>query len=403
MNLTRYTGYSTIQQTTTYSAGTPAAGPSAWGTDNTQVSLAIPGTNKAALGALFTRTATAAGAFIFAGVKVKISPVYGLSEDPLLEVWTFAGTWQKETIAHVGVTSIHLSEFLDPHEGTGISELRIFFLMLATPRADVTQVWVTCNPNGAAAPSLGFRALHLYELLANTSTADPFDPNTGSPPLVSSRPRGTTKADILGSKFCNPAYTVDLTPVADDDEIGTGGAWGLWDIPSLVGLSFADERGRDVMLIAIGPTVFILDWEQYRDEFAWDTWSPLYSMVESVQIPSVPDERYSRVRPDSSALDPYSPDQVKRFRHLIFELSEDPTDERTRYRVTVTPCDLPDTARTGTFGTRRRNRAQVAVSGLSFTYTLEHAANELFAVPWWEVQYDVKGPQIRASAPFVLP
>lgn len=401
----RYTGYSTVQRTTVYIPATPAVSPSSWGTDNTQVGLDVPGTPRIApFGAVFTRVLTAPGTFVFAGVRVKLAPTY-TTPPPLLEIWTVndLGTWQKETIASVNAQEIDMSITTNPFGGVASAQLRIFDLLLKTPRVDLEKVWITVNPNGGV-PSLDFRAIHLYEMAVNTDTADPFDPNTGSPPLVSMRPRGSTKADIIGGKFANLSYTVDLTPLQSDDELASeNGSWGLWDLPTCVALDFADELGNDILLIAIGGTVFILDWELYRDEFAWDTWSPLYTMVESVPIPSVPDERYSRVRPDASTSDPYSPEYVKRFRTLLFELDQAPVDEGTRFRLTVQETDQPATARVGTFVTRRRNRAQVAVSGLSFTWKLEHAANELFRPLWWEAQYDIKGPQIRASPPFVLP
>ena len=208
-------------------------------------------------------------------------------------------------------------------------------------------------------------------------------------PFVPRRVRSATCEPFLASRWVNFEYSINLTPrPVEDVSIGTSaGAWAVWDLPVTVAAQDVDDRGEDLLLVAMADRIYVLDWDLFHDEFGWDTATPIYRKLVIGPLPSTAD-----ATGDQGA--GYDPFQVKVFRRFTFELNEAPSDTTSKYRVSVEEEGRTETRRQGVRTTQKRCDAKIALRGLSFLVTIEHQADEDFAPLWWRAEWDVKGPRI---------
>lgn len=201
-------------------------------------------------------------------------------------------------------------------------------------------------------------------------------------------PRRVRKAECSEfegqQRWVNLVGSFNLTPDPGDNDVRSGGvAWAIWDLPVSVAWQDVDDRGNDLLFVAMGDRVCILDWNRYRDEVNWETYLAIYRRLTLGPIPA------SRQAEEDGR---YRLSYLKRFREIHFELVTAPTDEGTQYRVSVQE-DGADaaTAATGVRQTQRQGKAHVAKKGYSFLCTLEHEANEDFPLAWWEAEWEELG------------
>lgn len=211
-------------------------------------------------------------------------------------------------------------------------------------------------------------------------------------PFIPRRIRSTTcQAFSSLNRWVNFDYSLNLTPAPNDNEVATGsGAWSLSDLPVTVATQDVDDRGDDLLLVAMGDRVFVLDWTLFHDVFAWDTKTPIYRKLVFGPLPSMPDS-------SDGGAGAYDPFQVKQFRRFTFELEDVPADPGSRYRISVEEDGRPATRRQGVRTTQKRSDARIAARGLAFLVTLEHQADEQFAPNWWRAEWDVRGPRIQPN------
>lgn len=384
----------TLEKTTTYSTGSPAASPSAFAEaadvfdargldDDTVISSSI--------GMLYTFDAAARPA-AFVGVRVRTTPTY-TGTGRSLDLWTYNGTsWTRQLF-------VSISE--DQNDGVATGQSRVFELWLTTPATGVQKVWVTYT--STAVTNAGFCACHLYEERAETTTA-PFDVATGRPMAAADdvRPRSGLPAALAGTTF-TLAYQLDRTPDPGDDALAAAdGAWSVLDLPVVACAQITDDAGRDVLVVGVdhlageggadASGVLLLDWDRYEDEYWWDQKTPIYRRWDVAPIPHLPDNDNT----ESTAR--YELTTVKRFRRFECESALAPTDATTRLRVTVTEVNVATSARTQTYRTTKRVQVQIAVQGLQFSVLVEHAANEAWAPLWWKASWDLVGPRLRTLA-----
>ena len=219
----------------------------------------------------------------------------------------------------------------------------------------------------------------------------------GIPGLIPSRPK-RTNPDAIENRWANFVYSMDLSPTPEDDELGNAyGAWSLWDLPVSHAAQIDDDRGDDLITVAILNRVYVLDWTRFRDEWGWNAYKPIYRMMRLGPIPASKD--------DTEGGDAYRLDHVKRFRELLFNVKDGATAlmpatdiSSSKWRITVAEWDNEDaTFRRGMREGARRVRFQTAVRGQSFVVTLEHAANEQTRIDYWQAQWDILGPRIRTN------
>lgn len=189
-------------------------------------------------------------------------------------------------------------------------------------------------------------------------------------------------------RWVNLVGSFNLTPDPGDNDVRSGGvAWTIGDLPVSIAWQDVDERGNDLLFVAIGNRVCLLDWDRYQDEVNWETYLPIYRRL---MLGPIPASREAEER------DRYKLSSLKRFRTLNFELVQDPTDEGSQYRVSVQEDGAdPATAATGLRVTQRHGAAKVAKTGYSFLVTLEHEANEDFPLEWWEAEWEELGGRRR--------
>lgn len=206
-----------------------------------------------------------------------------------------------------------------------------------------------------------------------------------------------TDPDAIADRWANFVYNMDLTPPTGDPgqsagEIDTGnGAWSLWDLPVTHAAQIDDENGDDLVCVASGDRVYWLDWNTYRDEWAPNTYAPIYRMLSIGPIPSS--------EKDVGDLDL---DVVKQFVEFQFSLRDAPTaGDLSRWRISVAEWDHVDsTQRIVERRGAQRMRARVAAQGRSFVVRLEHAANEPVRIEHWTAMWRPLGrriPEARRS------
>jgi len=190
--------------------------------------------------------------------------------------------------------------------------------------------------------------------------------------------------DALKNRWGNLVYNMDLSPDASDDDIGNAeGAWTMWDLPVTHSTQIDDERGNDMVCVAILDRVYILDWNRFQDEWDYNVVAPIYRMLKIGPIPHA-----------ESTVDgkPYGLSLQKRFREFRFDLKRPPTTAASRYRLSVSEYgNEGGNARTQRFVTRMVNRAKIALKGVAFMVTIEHSANEQFMPFSWTAFWEVIG------------
>lgn len=211
-------------------------------------------------------------------------------------------------------------------------------------------------------------------------------------PFVPRRIRSSSCEPFLTSRWVNFVYSINLTPQpsADVSVAGQAGAWSTWDLPVTVSTQDVDDRGDDLMLVAMNDRIYRLDWTLYHDVFGWDTKTPIYRRLVIGPLPSNAD-----ATGDQGAS--YDPFQVKVFRRFTFEMNDAPADPLSKYRISVEEDGRTETRRQGVRTTQKRCDAKIALRGLSFLVTIEHQADEDFTPLWWRAEWDVKGPRIRPN------
>jgi len=191
-----------------------------------------------------------------------------------------------------------------------------------------------------------------------------------------------TNPDSIKDRWANFVYSMDLSPLQNDDELGNQyGAWSLWDLPVTHATQFVDDRGNDLVVVAIIDRVYALDWKRYADEWMHNTWAPIYRMLTIGPVPSSLDD----------APKGYELDSLKRFREIQFSL-RDPiaSGNESVWRVSVGEYDNEDdTYRVTMRAGSRRMRVPCALKGSAFTVRLEHAADEPVRITHWLAKWDM--------------
>lgn len=188
------------------------------------------------------------------------------------------------------------------------------------------------------------------------------------------------------NRWVNFYYALNLTAAPDDnDPANAQGAWSMGDLTVTVAFQDVSDRGDDLCFVAIANRVYVLDWDRFRDEVNWETYTPIYRKLTIGPIPG------SREEEEDGK---YELAQLKRFRRFTFELKEDPPSDPTtsEYKITVDETGADgSTAAAGVRQTQRHGNAQVAKRGYSFLVTLEHEANEDFPLLWWQADFEELG------------
>lgn len=198
-----------------------------------------------------------------------------------------------------------------------------------------------------------------------------------------------TNPDAIRDRWANFVYSMDLSPLQNDDEVGGEyGAWSLWDLPVTHSAQYVDDRGNDFVVVAIIDRVYILDWKRYADEWLHNTWAPIYRMLTIGPVPSSIDD----------APKGYALDQLKRFREIQFGLRDAAqSGNESKWRVSVGEFDNEATYRITMRAGSRKMRVPCAMKGSSFSVRLEHAADEPVRITHWLAKWDMLGRPIRES------
>jgi hypothetical protein len=183
-------------------------------------------------------------------------------------------------------------------------------------------------------------------------------------------------------RWINFYCAFNLTPDPGDNE-PIYGAWTAGDMPVSVAWQDVDDRGGDLLFVASGNRVFVLDWERYRDEINWETYVPIYRRLTLGPIPG---------NRDAQEDGPYDLAALKRFRRLSFQLAAAPTADGSQYKISVQEDGAEAaTAAQGYRTTQRHGEAKVALRGYTFLVTLEHDADEDFPLAWWQAEWESLG------------
>lgn len=219
----------------------------------------------------------------------------------------------------------------------------------------------------------------------------------GIPGFVPARPK-RTNPDALANRWGNFVYAMDLSPEPDDDDLGNaGGAWSLWDLPVTFATQIDDDRGDDLIVVAIKDRVYALDWTRYRDEFEWNAFKPIYRMLRFGPLPHANSVVEGSAQ---SAERSYQISATKRFREFYWAMKQPPTDPTSAFRLTVSEWDNEDAATRSTTGAlAARNRVNISVNGQAFVVMLEHAADEPFSPYQWRVSWDDLKRPVRLNSP----
>lgn len=200
-----------------------------------------------------------------------------------------------------------------------------------------------------------------------------------------------TNPDSLANRWANFVFSMDLSP-EQKEELGAGvGAWSLWDIPSAHAAQIDDDRGEDLIVVAVQDNIYWLDWTRYQDEWTWNAYAPIPRLIRFGPFPS--NEQSSMPQGGFDLA------QLKRLMEFEFSLKDGPTGAAGAvWTVTVAEWDREElTSRTGRRATATRMRTQNSVKGRSFIVTLEHSANEPVHIEHWRAAWDLVGRRIREA------
>jgi hypothetical protein len=199
-----------------------------------------------------------------------------------------------------------------------------------------------------------------------------------------------TRPKCIADRWANMVYSMDLSPEADDDELGNVyGAWSVWDIPCTHASQIETAEGEDYIVAAVVDRLYTLDFNRFADEWFYNVLAPIQAMWKLGPIPSSSDD---------TETGGYRLDYLKRFREFAFNLRDNPSSATSMYRMHIGEYQNEEaTDRAGLREGRRAMRFQAATKGQSFTVTVEHAANEPMRVEHWQAMWDVLGPRIKQS------
>jgi hypothetical protein len=198
-----------------------------------------------------------------------------------------------------------------------------------------------------------------------------------------------TNPDSIRDRWANFFYSMDLSPLQDDDALGNQyGAWSLGDIPATHCAQYIDDRGNDLIVVAIIDRVYILDWTRNADEWLHNSWAPIYQMCVIGPLPSSKDD----------APKGYALDILKRFRELQFSNRDGPNSGiNSKWRVSVAEWDVEEGYKITVRQATKRMRIPVAKKGRSFMVRLEHAADEPIRIEHFQAKWDMLGPRFKNS------
>lgn len=220
--------------------------------------------------------------------------------------------------------------------------------------------------------------------MAAIPCSDFFSNPIGSVPVRIKR----TNPDSIKDRWTPFVATFDLVSTTnDDDPQGDFIAWSMWDVPASHSCQYVDERGNDLICVAIVDRVYFFDWDRTRDEWAPNTFAPIYRMLRIGPVP------YSR----DSAPAGYSLDVWKRFRAFEFALKDAPqSGDDSKWRVSVSEWDQENWTVTMRAGTQRM-RVPIVSRGRSFVVRLEHSADEPVRIEHWQAKWNMLGKRIPNS------
>lgn len=210
-------------------------------------------------------------------------------------------------------------------------------------------------------------------------------------PLVPLRPK-RANPDAIRNRWVNFVASMDLSPEQDDD-VGEGVlAWSIWDIPASHCAQIDDDRGEDLICVAIRDNVYWLDWRRYKDEWDWGSYAAIEQLVRFGPIPSS-EEAVEGGRAG------YDVGSVKRLHSFEFNLADGSVEAAgAKWWVTAAEWENePYTQRTAIRHTTARMKTKIAVKGRAFIITLEHTAEEPINITYWKAVWDAFGGRIRQS------
>jgi hypothetical protein len=202
--------------------------------------------------------------------------------------------------------------------------------------------------------------------------------------------------DALKNRWGNFVYAMDLSPEPDDDALGNvGGAWSLWDLPVTHAAQIDDDRGDDMIVVAVDDKVYVLDWTRYRDEWEWNAFKPIYRML---RFGPIPHQSASLEGEGANPVDAYDIAKSKLFREFYFAVKNVPTDHESAFRLSVGAWDNENITRTTVQTMTQRNRINISIQAPAFILTLEHAADEQWSPYQWVASWDVLDRQLRLNS-----
>lgn len=212
---------------------------------------------------------------------------------------------------------------------------------------------------------------------------------SGVPDTVPGRPK-RTNPDAIKDRWTPLVYSMDLSPEQGDEDIGNQyGGWSMWDLPVSHCAQIDDDNGDDLIVVAIVDRLYKLDWTKHRDEWAPNTYAPIYRMVRIGPLPSSPEDA-----PKGS----FTLDTVKRFREFEWNNPFPASAQaQSKWRVSVAEWEREFNQKVTIRAGGERMRVPCALRGTSFVVTLEHAANEPFAITGWKASWDETGRPWRES------
>jgi len=215
-------------------------------------------------------------------------------------------------------------------------------------------------------------------------------------PVIPSR-IDRTNPDAIANRWANFTYSMDLSPEAGDEQLGNvQGAWSVSDLPVTHAAQIDDDRGDDLIVVAIVDRLYYLDWKRYEDEWNWNVFRSIRRMVRLGPIPTSKEDTTSMAEDEA---DVYAPARLKRIREVQWQNNQPPnTNVAGKWTVTASEWgNEAATARSKQMKSGQRMRAKIAVKGGSFIVTLEHRANEPIEVEYWQVLWDLLGRRIPQS------
>lgn len=222
--------------------------------------------------------------------------------------------------------------------------------------------------------------------MAAIPCSDYFTEDIGTVPVRIKR----TNPDSIKDRWTPFVASFDILPSPKDDE-ATGELidWSLWDTPASHSAQYVDERGNDLIVVAIVDRVYYFDWDRYADEWAPNTFAPIYRMLRTGPVPSNSD----------ASQNGYALDVWKRFREFAFALKDEPqAGDDSKWRVSVAEWDAEEANWKVTLRhAARRMRVPVVARGRTFNVRLEHSANEPVRIEHWQAKWNMLGRRIPNS------